>query len=65
MKSDRIPGFTAFGQATGEIMAIVQPAISAGLSYRVLRDSIMTHLTMTEGLVGLFSAVPAALACVA
>lgn len=56
--SDRILGFTAFGPEAGEVMATVQLAIGAGLSYTVLRDSIMTHPTMAEGLVALFRSVP-------
>jgi pyruvate/2-oxoglutarate dehydrogenase complex dihydrolipoamide dehydrogenase (E3) component len=56
---DRILGFTAFGPEAGEVVAIVQLAMSAGLPYTVLRDSILTHPTMAEGLIGLFSAVPA------
>ena len=57
--SDRILGFTAFSPEAGEVMAIVQVAIAAGLSYTVMRDSIMTHPTMAEGLVALFRSVPA------
>jgi pyruvate/2-oxoglutarate dehydrogenase complex dihydrolipoamide dehydrogenase (E3) component len=57
--SDRILGFTAFGPGVGEVMAIVQVAIGAGLPYMALRDTIMTHPTMAEGLVALFRAVPA------
>lgn len=56
---DRILGFTAFGPGAGEIMAIVQLAMSAGLPYTVLRDSILTHPTMAEGLIPLFARVPA------
>jgi pyruvate/2-oxoglutarate dehydrogenase complex dihydrolipoamide dehydrogenase (E3) component len=57
--SDRILGFTAFGAEAGEIMAVVQIAMTAGLPYTTLRDSIITHPTMAEGLVSLFSSVPA------
>lgn len=56
---DRILGFTAFGPEAGEIMAVVQVAISAGLPYTAFRDAILTHPTMAEGLRSLFSAVPA------
>ena len=56
---DRILGFTAFGVEAGEIMAVVQVAMTAGLPYTALRDSILTHPTMAEGLGVLFSAVPA------
>jgi pyruvate/2-oxoglutarate dehydrogenase complex dihydrolipoamide dehydrogenase (E3) component len=57
--SDRILGFTAFGPEAGEIMAVVQLAMTAGLPYSTLGDSIITHPTMAEGLVTLFSYVPA------
>ncbi|MGB8355260.1 MAG: FAD-dependent oxidoreductase [Chthoniobacteraceae bacterium] len=56
--SDRILGFTVFGVEGGEIMASVQIAIIAGLPYTALRDAILTHPTLVEGLVPLFSAVP-------
>jgi len=55
IESDRILGFAAFGVGAGETMAIVQIAMSAGLPYTALRDSILTHPTMAEGLVYLFS----------
>jgi pyruvate/2-oxoglutarate dehydrogenase complex dihydrolipoamide dehydrogenase (E3) component len=56
--NDRILGFTAFGPEAGEIMAVVQLAISAQLPYTALRDSILTHPTMAEGLMLLFAATP-------
>ncbi len=55
---DRILGFTAFSPEAGEVMAVVQVAMLAGLPYTALRDAVLTHPTMAEGLVGLFSAVP-------
>src|SRR6516225_9458832 len=57
--SDRILGFTAIGVEAGEIIAAVQVAMLAGLPYTALRDTIFTHPTMLEGLIPLFSAVPA------
>ena len=56
---DHILGFTAFGPEAGEIMAIVQVAMSAGLPFTALRDSILTPPTMAEGLIPLFAKVPA------
>jgi pyruvate/2-oxoglutarate dehydrogenase complex dihydrolipoamide dehydrogenase (E3) component len=56
---DRILGFTAFGPAAGEVMAAVQVAMTTGMPYSALRDMVLTHPTMTEGLTALFSAVPA------
>jgi pyruvate/2-oxoglutarate dehydrogenase complex dihydrolipoamide dehydrogenase (E3) component len=54
---DRILGFTAVAPEAGEIMAIVQLAIANGLPYTALRDMILTHPTMAEGLGVLFSSV--------
>jgi pyruvate/2-oxoglutarate dehydrogenase complex dihydrolipoamide dehydrogenase (E3) component len=56
-KSDRILGFIAFGVEAGEVIASVQVAMLAGVSYTTLRDAILTHPTMLEGLIPLFSAV--------
>jgi pyruvate/2-oxoglutarate dehydrogenase complex dihydrolipoamide dehydrogenase (E3) component len=58
MESDRILGFTVFGVGGGEIMGAVQIAMLAGLPYTTLRDAVITHPTLLEGLVGLFSSVP-------
>jgi pyruvate/2-oxoglutarate dehydrogenase complex dihydrolipoamide dehydrogenase (E3) component len=55
---DRILGFTAFGSEAGEVMAVVQVAMLAGLPYTALRDAVLTHPTMAEGLAALFSSVP-------
>jgi pyruvate/2-oxoglutarate dehydrogenase complex dihydrolipoamide dehydrogenase (E3) component len=57
-KSDRILGFTAFGVSAGEIMASVQIAMIAQLPYTALRDAVLTHPTLLEGLIPLFSSVP-------
>jgi pyruvate/2-oxoglutarate dehydrogenase complex dihydrolipoamide dehydrogenase (E3) component len=57
---DRILGFTALGVGAGELLAPVQLAMSAGLPYTALRDLIVTHPTLTEGLVYLFSSKPQA-----
>ena len=53
--NDRILGFTAFGIAAGEIMASVQIAMIAALPYTALRDAVLTHPTLVEGLIPLFS----------
>jgi pyruvate/2-oxoglutarate dehydrogenase complex dihydrolipoamide dehydrogenase (E3) component len=55
---DRILGFTALGAEAGEVMAVVQIAMLAGLPFTALRDAILTHPTMAEGLAALFSSVP-------
>jgi len=57
---DRILGFTAFGPEAGELMAVVQVAMIGGLPFTALRDAILTHPTMAEGLGPLFDAVPPA-----
>ena len=58
--SDRILGFTVFGVDAGEIMSAVQLAMLGGLPYTAVRDAIMTHPTLMEGLVVLFSSAPRA-----
>jgi pyruvate/2-oxoglutarate dehydrogenase complex dihydrolipoamide dehydrogenase (E3) component len=57
---DRILGFAMIGSEAGEVMAVIQTAILGGLPYTVLRDAILAHPTMAEGLNGLFAAIPAA-----
>jgi pyruvate/2-oxoglutarate dehydrogenase complex dihydrolipoamide dehydrogenase (E3) component len=55
---DRILGFTAFGPEAGEVMAVVQVAMLGGMPYTALRDAVLTHPTMAEGLAALFSSAP-------
>jgi pyruvate/2-oxoglutarate dehydrogenase complex dihydrolipoamide dehydrogenase (E3) component len=57
-EGDRILGFTAFGVGAGEIMSCVQVAMIAGLPYTALRDAVLTHPTLVEGLTALFASVP-------
>ena len=57
---DRILGFTGFGVGAGEILSSVQIAMLAGLPYTALRDAILTHPTLGEGLIPLFSSAPSA-----
>jgi pyruvate/2-oxoglutarate dehydrogenase complex dihydrolipoamide dehydrogenase (E3) component len=56
---DRILGFTMIGAEAGEVMTVVQTAMLAGLPYPKLRDAVIAHPTMAEGLGPLFSNVPA------
>jgi pyruvate/2-oxoglutarate dehydrogenase complex dihydrolipoamide dehydrogenase (E3) component len=56
--NDRILGFTMIGPEAGEVMATVQTGILAGMPYTCLRDAILAHPTMAEGLGSLFSNVP-------
>ncbi|HEX3952703.1 MAG TPA: FAD-dependent oxidoreductase [Stellaceae bacterium] len=55
---DRLLGFTMIGSKAGEVMAAVQTAMLAGLPYQQLRDAVIAHLTMAEGLGPLLSNVP-------
>jgi pyruvate/2-oxoglutarate dehydrogenase complex dihydrolipoamide dehydrogenase (E3) component len=54
---DHILGFTMIGSHAGEVMAAVQTAMIAGLPYTALRDAVLAHPTMAEGLGSLFSLV--------
>ena len=56
--SDRILGFTVFGVGAGEIMSAMQVAMIGELPYTALRDAVLTHPTLVEGLISLFSSVP-------
>jgi pyruvate/2-oxoglutarate dehydrogenase complex dihydrolipoamide dehydrogenase (E3) component len=56
--SDRILGFAAFGVGAGEMMGCVQIAMLGGLPYTALREAILAHPTIPEGLVSLFSSTP-------
>jgi pyruvate/2-oxoglutarate dehydrogenase complex dihydrolipoamide dehydrogenase (E3) component len=55
---DRIRGFTMIGSEAGEVMAIVQAAILGELPFTKLRDAVITHLTIAEGLGPLLGKVP-------
>jgi pyruvate/2-oxoglutarate dehydrogenase complex dihydrolipoamide dehydrogenase (E3) component len=57
-RDDRILGFTMIGAEAGEVMPVVQMAVLAGLPYTALRDAVIAHPTMAEGLGPLFSNVP-------
>jgi pyruvate/2-oxoglutarate dehydrogenase complex dihydrolipoamide dehydrogenase (E3) component len=58
-RGERILGFTMIGPEAGEVMAAVQTAMLGGLPYTALRDAILAHPTMAEGLNSLFAAIPA------
>ncbi|MGF6227608.1 pyruvate/2-oxoglutarate dehydrogenase complex dihydrolipoamide dehydrogenase (E3) component [Inquilinus ginsengisoli] len=57
---DRIVGFTMIGSEAGEVLAAIQTAMLAGLPYQKLRDAVISHLTIAEGLGPLLSNVPPA-----
>lgn len=56
---ERILGFTMIGSEAGEVMAVMQTAILTGLPYSKLRDTVIAHLTVAEGLGQLLANVPA------
>ncbi|TAL76076.1 MAG: mercuric reductase [Burkholderiaceae bacterium] len=58
MQNDQILGFTALGAGAGEVIAVVQTAMLAGIPYTVLRDTVLTHPTIAEGLTVLFANEP-------
>jgi pyruvate/2-oxoglutarate dehydrogenase complex dihydrolipoamide dehydrogenase (E3) component len=53
----RILGFTMIGAEAGEVMTVVQMAMQTNATYLVLRDAVIAHPTMAEGLNVLFSTV--------
>ena len=56
--NDQILGFAMIGPEAGEVMAVVQTAMLAGMPYTGLRDAIIAHPTMAEGLGALLSTIP-------
>ena len=56
--SDAILGFTAFGVDAGEIMGAVQLAMLGNLPYTTVRDAVLAHPTLLEGLIPFFANVP-------
>jgi pyruvate/2-oxoglutarate dehydrogenase complex dihydrolipoamide dehydrogenase (E3) component len=58
VNDDRILGFTMIGAEAGEVMAAIQTAMLAELPYPKLRDAVITHLTIAEGIGPLFANVP-------
>jgi pyruvate/2-oxoglutarate dehydrogenase complex dihydrolipoamide dehydrogenase (E3) component len=52
---DRILGFTMIGSEAGEVMASIQTAMLAEFPYQKLRDAVIAHLTIAEGLGPLFA----------
>jgi pyruvate/2-oxoglutarate dehydrogenase complex dihydrolipoamide dehydrogenase (E3) component len=57
-KDDLIIGFTMIGSEAGEVMAAIQTAILANMPYTKLRDAVLAHLTVAEGLGPLLESVP-------
>jgi len=57
-RHDRVLGFTMIGAEAGEVVATVQAVMLAELPYSTLRDAVLAHPTMAEGLGPLLSNVP-------
>jgi pyruvate/2-oxoglutarate dehydrogenase complex dihydrolipoamide dehydrogenase (E3) component len=53
--TDRILGASILAAEGGEVMAVIQVAMRAGLPYTALRDGVFAHPTMAEGLNDLFA----------
>lgn len=47
---ERILGFTMIGSEAGEVMAAVEMAMLGEMPYTKVRDAVIAHLTMAEGL---------------
>jgi pyruvate/2-oxoglutarate dehydrogenase complex dihydrolipoamide dehydrogenase (E3) component len=56
-EDDRILGFAMVGADAGEVMPTVQTAMMGALPYTALRDAVLAHPTMVEGLGSLFETV--------
>ncbi|HLI77552.1 MAG TPA: FAD-dependent oxidoreductase [Acidobacteriaceae bacterium] len=56
--NDQILGFSVFGVDGGELMSAVQIAMIGNLPYTAIRDAMLAHPTLIEGLIVLFSSVP-------
>jgi probable pyridine nucleotide-disulfide oxidoreductase len=54
-ETDRILGCSLLCHEAGEVISTVQMVMQAQMPYTVLRDGVLTHPTMTEGLNMLFS----------
>lgn len=55
---DRILGFTMLGAQAGEVMTVVQMAMIGRLPFTAVRDAIIAHPTLAEGLGMLLAGVP-------
>lgn len=53
--SGKILGCTIFAAEAGEMLSTMQMAMIAGLPYTAVRDAVLSHPTMTEGLYNLLS----------
>ena len=53
-ETDQILGVALLGRNSGEVISAVQMAMLGGLPYPKVRDAVITHPTMGEGLNLLF-----------
>jgi pyruvate/2-oxoglutarate dehydrogenase complex dihydrolipoamide dehydrogenase (E3) component len=56
-RTNRILGCVLFSEDSNEVINLVEVAMNAGLDYRILRDNIFTHPSMSEGLNDLLSQI--------
>lgn len=54
--TEEILGVALLGHESGEVVAAVQMAMLGHLTYQQVRDAVVTHPTMAEGLNLLFDA---------
>lgn len=57
--TDEILGFSMIGSEAGEVTAVIQAAMLGELPFPKLRDAVISHLTVAEGLGPLLGRVPA------
>jgi probable pyridine nucleotide-disulfide oxidoreductase len=55
-ETNKILGAALLGTEASETIAVIQMTMLAGLEYTAVRDAILTHPTMAEGLTLLFTA---------
>jgi pyruvate/2-oxoglutarate dehydrogenase complex dihydrolipoamide dehydrogenase (E3) component len=55
--TDQILGAALLGHNAGEVISALQLAMLGGLRYQQIRDAVLTHPTMGEGLNLLFDAL--------
>ena len=55
---DQILGFTAIGPGTGELLPVIQLAMTAKMPYSAVHNLSLTHPTLSEGFLNLFNSVP-------
>jgi pyruvate/2-oxoglutarate dehydrogenase complex dihydrolipoamide dehydrogenase (E3) component len=60
-RTDELLGAALLGHESGEVIAALQMAMLGGLRYQQVRDAVITHPTMSEGLNLVFDSVAAEL----